>query len=57
MELEGKMRKRLLDYQGMDYDEGGKLAMDYILLEMRNLGNMIEGTTKARYGEGPSETK
>lgn len=51
------MRKRLWDCQGMDYDEGGKLEMSYLLIHMRDLGNMIDGAKKAMHGEGPSGTK
>lgn len=37
----------------MGYHEGGKLAMAYLLLDMRDLGNVIDGAKKARHGEGP----
>ena len=46
MELEGKMRKGLYDCQGMYNDEGGKLAKAYLLLDMRDLGNMIDGVKR-----------
>ncbi|XP_070045455.1 uncharacterized protein [Nicotiana tomentosiformis] len=40
----------------MDNDEGGKLAKPYLLLDMRDLGNMIDGVKRAKHGEGPSGT-
>lgn len=57
MELEGKIRKRLYDCQGIDDDEGGKLEKAYLLLDMRDLGNMIDGVKRVKHGEGPSGTK
>jgi len=51
------MRKRLWDYQGMDPDEGGKLAMAYLLLDMCDLGNVIDGIKRTKHGEGPLGTK
>ncbi|XP_070047359.1 uncharacterized protein [Nicotiana tomentosiformis] len=48
------MEKRLWDCQGMNDDGGGKLAKAYLLLDMRNLGNMIDGVKRAKHGEGPS---
>ncbi|XP_070046378.1 uncharacterized protein [Nicotiana tomentosiformis] len=38
----------------MDPDEGGKLAMAYLLLDMCYLGNVIDGVKRAKHGEGPS---
>ncbi|XP_070032007.1 uncharacterized protein [Nicotiana tomentosiformis] len=52
MELEGKMRKRLSDCQGMDYSEGEHLEKSYLLLDMRDLGNLIDGVKRAKHGEG-----
>ncbi|XP_070036908.1 uncharacterized protein [Nicotiana tomentosiformis] len=43
MELEGKMRKRLSDCQSTDGSEGGHLAKAYLLLDMGDLGNLIDG--------------
>ncbi|XP_070041262.1 uncharacterized protein [Nicotiana tomentosiformis] len=57
LELERKIRKRLWDCQGMNEDEGGKLANAYLLLDMRDLGNMIDGVKRAKHEEGPSRTK
>jgi len=57
IELEGKMRKRIWDCQGMDNDEVGKLAKAYLLMDMCDLGNMIDGVKRAKHGEGPSGTK
>lgn len=41
----------------MGYDEGRNLGMPYLLIDMCDAGNMIEGAKKARHGFGPSETK
>ncbi|XP_070034528.1 uncharacterized protein [Nicotiana tomentosiformis] len=57
MELEGKMRKRLSDCQNTDGSEGGHLEKAYLLLDMRDLGNLIDGVKRAKHGEGPSGTK
>ena len=57
MELEGKMRKRLSDCQNTDGNEGGHLAKAYLLLDMRDLGNLIDGVKRDKHGEGPSGTK
>jgi len=57
MELKGKMRKRLSDCQNTEGIEGGNLARDYLLLDMRDLGNLIDGSKKAKHGEGPSGAK
>jgi len=57
MELEGKMRKRLADCQNTDDSEGGHLARAYLLLDMRDLGNLIDGVRRSKHGEGPSGTK
>ncbi|XP_070046351.1 uncharacterized protein [Nicotiana tomentosiformis] len=57
MELEGKMRKRVSDCQNAEDNGGGHLARAYLLLDMRDLGNLIDGAKKAKLGEGPSGTK
>jgi len=41
----------------MDSDEGGTLAMSYLILDMRDFGNKIAGVKKSKHGEGPSGTK
>ncbi|XP_075084874.1 uncharacterized protein LOC142168113 [Nicotiana tabacum] len=51
MELEGKMRKRLSDCQNTESSEGGHLARAYLLLDMSDLGNLIDGSKKAKHGE------
>ncbi|XP_070057755.1 uncharacterized protein [Nicotiana tomentosiformis] len=51
MEFEGKMRKRLSDCQNTNGNEGGHLAKSYLLLDMRDLGNIIDGVKRAKYGE------
>jgi len=56
MELDGKMRKRLWDCQGMDPDEGGKFAMAYLILNICDLGNVIDVVKRAKQGEGPLRT-
>jgi len=57
MELEGKMRNRVTCYQNMDGNEGSFLAKAYLLLDMHDLGNLIDGAKKTKHGEGPSGTK
>jgi len=57
MELEGKIKKRLCDCQGMDNDEVGNLAKAYLLIDMYYLGNMIDGVKRVKHREGPSGTK
>jgi len=57
MELEGKMRKILSDCQNTEGNEGGHLARAYLLLDMRDLGNLIDESKKANHREGPSGAK
>ncbi|XP_070031709.1 uncharacterized protein [Nicotiana tomentosiformis] len=51
MELEGKMNNRLSDCQNTEGNEGGHLARAYLLFDMRDLGNLIDGSKKAKHGE------
>jgi len=48
MEVEGNMRKRISDCQKAKGNEGGHLARAYLLLDMRDLGNLIDGAKKAK---------
>lgn len=56
MELEAKMRKRLRDCQELGYEESEKLVMVYLMIDMRDIGNMITGVNKAKHEEGSSGT-
>nr|XP_009588759.1 WASH complex subunit 3-like [Nicotiana tomentosiformis] len=47
------MRKRLSDCHGTNGCEGGHLEKAYLLLDMRDLGNLIDRVKRAKHGEGP----
>ena len=55
MELEGKMRKRVTDCQNDEGNKGGHLARAFLLLNLRELGELIDNSIRS--GEGPSGTK
>jgi len=55
MELEGKMIKRVTDCQDAEGNEGGHLARAFLLLNLRELGELIDKSIQS--GEGPSGTK
>jgi len=55
MELEGKIRKRATDCQNAEGNKGGNLARAFLLLNLRELGELIDNSIRS--GEGPSETK
>jgi len=55
MELEGKMKKRVTDCQNVEGNEGGHLARAFFLLNLRELGELIN--SNIRSGEGPFGTK
>jgi len=54
VELERKFLKRIEDCQNAEGNEGRHLARAYLLLELRELGKLFDGTES---GEGPSRTK
>lgn len=56
MELEGEMRKRVAGCQNMDGNEAGLLEKAYLLLDMRDLENLIDGVKRAKYKEGHLES-
>ncbi|XP_070022154.1 uncharacterized protein [Nicotiana sylvestris] len=55
MELEGKMRKRVTDCKNVEGNEGGHLEREFLLLNLRDLGELIDNSIRSR--EGPSRTK
>lgn len=55
MELEGIMRKRVTDCQNAEGNEGRHLARAFLLLNLRELGDLIDKSIQPV--EGPSGTK
>ncbi|XP_075092223.1 uncharacterized protein LOC142172493 [Nicotiana tabacum] len=57
--LEGKIIKRIEDCLNAEGSEGGHLARAYLLLGLRELGNLYDGVRKLESGEGenPSYVK